>query len=423
MSLPPPPPLFKPSNDGYMGDYRVEFIDSASLDAFGRLRTSLPASQFGYTNQYGNTSLFIEQYVVGTGTSTFDANNSTVILSTGGTASGAKCTRQTRKYFRYVPGKSLIVLQTGNFGPATVNVRTRRGYFDDNNGVFFEQTSDGLFVVLRSFSTGVVVDTRVAQANWNIDKFDGNGRSGVTIDLTKTQIFVIDLEWLGVGRVRFGLNVNGVTYYCHQFLNANTKADAYMTSANLPLRGEIENVGITAAPATMKMICATVLIEGDGVPSGAFYDHSISNGTTSIGVTTRRAVLSIRPKATFNSITNRGTIDIVDVGLLVGTNDCFYQIVYGGTIGGSPVWNSAGANSIVEFDIAGTTVTGGEIIQSGFASSGSGAVRIAISSNVLNVYPITLDHAGLNPINLSIVCTATSGTSNIFSSINVREYF
>lgn len=259
---------FRPSDQNYEGDYRITLFDSASNDAFGRLRASLPVSQFGYNNQYGSTGLIVEQWVSGTGTSTHDPNNSTIIMSTGGILSGAKCTRQTRQYFRYMPGKSLLVLQSGNFGAPKTNVRVRRGYFDDQNGVFFELTQDGIGAVLRSYSTGSVVDTRINQSDWNIDKFDGNGRSGVTLDITKTQICVIDLEWLGVGRVRFGFNIDGRTYYCHEIKNANTKSTAYMTSANLPLRGEIENTGVAASATTTQIICATVMIEGDGDVGG-----------------------------------------------------------------------------------------------------------------------------------------------------------
>lgn len=397
-------------------------VDNASVDAFGRARVSLPISQFGYSNQYGNNPLIFEQWVVGTGTSTHDPNTSTVIMSTGGTVSGAKCTRQSRQYFRYVPGKSLMVLMSGNFGAPAVNVRKRRGYFDDQNGCFFEQTGTDRAVVLRSFATGAAVDTRFVQGSWNIDNMDGTGPSGVVFSNGKTQIFVIDLEWLGVGRVRFGLNIDGKTYYIHQIMNANVNTVAYMTSANLPIRAEIENTGTAAGSTTMQLICSTVIIEGDG-DSGGFYDHAVGRGITVAAVTTRRAVLSIRPKATFNGIVNRGTINIEEFDLSVATNDAYFEIIYGGVLGGSPNWVSAGDNSIAEYDIAGTTVTGGEVMHAGYIASSSGSFRNTINQSLNTRFPLVLDHAGANPINISIVMTAVAGTSNALASMCFREYY
>lgn len=412
----------RPSEDFYDGDYRVEFRDTGNIDAFGRLRVSLPQTQWGYTNQYGTSSLMVEQWATGTGTSTHDANSSSVVMSTGGTASGAKVTRQTRQYFRYVPGKSMMILQSGVFGPAAANVRRRRGLFDDRNGVFVEQTSSGVFVVIRSYVSGAVLENRVAQADWNMDIMDGTGESGITLDMSKSNIILIDLEWLGAGRVRFGFVIDGHFYYVHEFKNANNLANAYMTTANLPLRAELENTGTADATATMRLICATVLIEGDG-DSGGQYTHGVSNGIAATAVTTRRAVLSIRPKATFNSITNRGIIIPENFSLSAGSNSAYWEIVYGGTIGGSPSWGSAGANSIVEFDTAGTTVTGGEVVACGFVSTSSGVSKEQISMDISSRYPIALDHDGLNPVPLSIVCTSFTGTSNISAALNFKEYF
>jgi hypothetical protein len=412
----------KAKRDDYPGDNRIEFLDGAAVDAFGRQRVSVPMSEWGYTNQYGANSVMIEQWVVGTGNSSHDPNNSAVIMTTGGTGSGAKCSRQTRQYFRYVPGKSMLILQTGTLGAAKANVRQRRGYFDDNNGVFFEQTVAGMSVVLRSFSTGAAVDTAILQANWNVDKFDGIGPSGIVFDSTKVQVFVIDLQWLGAGRVRYGFSIGGQTYYCHEIMNANVITTTYMTTANLPLRAEIENTGVAASTTTMSITCATVIIEGDG-DRGGYYDHAVGNGITTIGVTTRRAVLSIRPKATFNSIVNRAVITPQSIQLIAATNNSYYEVVYGGTLGGSPAWTSAGANSTVEYDVAGTTVTGGEVIASGFIVSGQGQSATSLTADLATQYPIVLDHAGANPINLSIVCTSFTATSTVSAAINYHEYY
>ena len=118
-----------------------------------------------------------------------------------------------------------------------------------------------VYIVRRTFVTGVVVDNRVAQSNWSGDKLDGNGVSGFTLDLTKAQIFWEDFEWLGVGSVRCGFVINGQVIICHTFQNANNLSSVYMTTAILPIRYEIKNTGNPIA-ATFKQICSTVISEG-----------------------------------------------------------------------------------------------------------------------------------------------------------------
>lgn len=62
------------------------------------------------------------------------------------------------------------------------------------------------------------------------------------------------------------------------------------------------------------------------------------------------------------------------VSLLVA-GDVYWEVVRGGTLGGTPSYTSAGANSAVEYDVAGTTVTGGEVVASGFAVGGGGSAK------------------------------------------------
>lgn len=393
---------------------------STSIDAFGRVRFSSPHTIFDIQNQYDASTLFFENSTTGGGSVSHLPNESSVALAVG-TASGDKVIRQSRQYLRYTPGKGQLIVMSRNFVATKANLRQRTGYFDAQNGLFFEDNGTNFGVVQRSYTSGSVVDTRVAQSSWNVDKLDGTGKSGLTLDTSKENIYWIDFEWLGVGPARFGIWYRNQAITCHIFENENSLTVPYMTTANLPIRTEIENTGITASASTFKKICTSVISENGGQAELGL-SFSASNGITSIGVTTRRAVLSIRPKATFNSITNRGFITDVEYELLAGTNNAFYEIVYNGTLGGSPSWTSADSNSIVEYDVAGTTVTGGITIHSGFLAATSSSVRGSSGSqNLFNKMPLTLDIAGANPINLSVVVTSFTGTSNVNASLAWKE--
>ena len=205
------------------------------------------------------------------GLSTWNATDSTVIMTANNSAT-ADVIRQSRQYCIYQPGKSLLIFCTGvlNNGSNALGVTSRIGYFDESNGAYFSHVGDGssgtTYVNLRT-ATGASVTSPVAQSSWNIDVMDGTGTSGVTLDITKAQIFTIDFEWLGVGRVRMGIVYGGSVYYVHQFINANTYDTTYMTRGSLPIRYQITNTA-TNGTGSMKMICATVISEGGFEPIG-----------------------------------------------------------------------------------------------------------------------------------------------------------
>ena len=86
------------------------------------------------------------------------------------------------------------------------------------------------------------VDTKVGQADWNIDKADGNGKSAYILDITKIQMAYMDYSWYGAGKIRFGFkDQHGHVKYFHQFKHNNLLTESYFRSGNLPARYEIEN--------------------------------------------------------------------------------------------------------------------------------------------------------------------------------------
>ena len=171
--------------------------DDASVDGFQRWRVSSPTNVFESILEYNDQPLFWETQLVGGATTNHLSDESSLELTTG-TASGDSVIRQTYQYFRYQPGKSQLIFLTGVMGAGKANVTKRMGYLDGYDGLFFEQVDTTLQVVCRNSQ----IDNIVTQDNWD-DPMDGSGKSGVILDITKAQIFVIDFQWLGVGRVRF----------------------------------------------------------------------------------------------------------------------------------------------------------------------------------------------------------------------------
>lgn len=245
---------------------------TGGTDAFGRLQVAQPQTLFDSQNVLKENTKFYT-VTTGSGSTSFNANASIVNMDVT-TSSGDKVVKETKRVFPYQPGKALEIMATFCMEPAKTGLRQRVGYFDDNNGIFVEQADDTVNMVIRSKSGGTVVENRVPQSSWNQDKLDGTGGTGITLDITKSQIFFLDIEWLGVGTVRVGFVIDGTYVVCHRFNHANTSNipnGTYMTSACLPIRYEIENTSATSGASSLKQICTTVVSSGGYTPRGLNY--------------------------------------------------------------------------------------------------------------------------------------------------------
>ena len=412
--------------DGLLQTQDSALTNNSGLnDAFGRLRVSNPRTLHDSQLQYNLQPSVWFSDLTGSGTITHLPDESSGRLRVT-TASGDKVIRQTKEYFRYKPGKSQLIILTGVLGDTKSNVRRCMGYFDDNNGVFLEDNGTNLGVTVRSNTTGTPVETRVAQADWNLDKMDGTGNSEVTLDMSKAQIFFIDLEWLGVGRVRCGFFVGGKPIYCHEFLHANIKDEVYMTTANLPVRYELENTGTSASQTDMKQICSTVISEGGFITADAL-NFSATNGTTFINnIQSQQMVIAIRPKLTFNSIENRMKIMPSHVDLRIAVNDAFFEIIQGCTLSGSPTWSDADAESGVEYTVTdNTTVSGGTVKHSGYAPEGrANSVGQLTTIELSDKEPITLNFDGTDSEIYAVVVTSMAGNNvDAAASIEWKEIY
>ena len=161
-------------------------------DAFGRLRVSQPLTLFDSSHRYRDNGLWNTLATNG-GTAVFSANEGLVNLNVTST-SGSEIIRETAKVFSYQPGKSLLVLNTFVMAPAQTGLRQRVGYYGIDNGIYIQLRDDILSFVERSSVTGAITESIVPQAVWNVDTLDGNGPSGVTLDITKAQIMFLAVE-------------------------------------------------------------------------------------------------------------------------------------------------------------------------------------------------------------------------------------
>lgn len=344
--------------------------DVLNADAFSRLRVSQPFTLGDYKHIYGLDPNFLD-YIVNGASVSFQANQACARLATTSNPN-SRAVHQSKFYHHYMPGKSQLILSSVNFYAAVLNVTKRTGYFDDRDGIFFEQASNGtLNIVLRSSVSGSPVEIRKSQLEWNVDKCDGSGASKFDLDIEKTQLLFIDFQWLGVGRVRVGFAHKGDYVVAHEFNGSNELTTVYMATPNLPIRCEILNTGVTTG-GYFDQICSTVISEGGYVEAGI--DWSILSPTTralAIGATI--PILAIRLKNSFKTYLNRMTVKLGNVYVFSESGNITYQIVKlpnGASLtGGTGVWTSADFDSGVEYYSTATGYTNSDVMDSGFCTS------------------------------------------------------
>jgi len=396
-------------------------LPSTSSDAFGRLRVSNPLTLFDSSHRYRDNNLW-SSLVVGTGSTVGFVTTQGLINIGIGTTAGCSVIRETTKVFAYQPGKSLLVLNTFVMNPKKTNLRQRVGYFGADNGMYLELDGDTLYFVRRSLSFGTT--TRVAQEDWTIDKLDGTGPSGFTLNSSKAQILWMDIEWLGVGSVRIGFVIDGAFIHCHTFHHANIIESTYITTASLPLRYEISNTGITTSSSTLKQVCSTVISEGGyelrglqqavNTPITAPVDLPSPAGTY-------YPVISIRLKTSPNRL---DAIVILTALSIMGTGNGIqynWQVRASATTSGG-TWVDAGVDSAVEYKIDGGTVSGGRILASGFFSStNQSSTTVDILKEAL--FKFQLERNGLTgtPYELTLVCATADAGADVYASLDWEE--
>lgn len=361
----------------HLFDDRVSF-KARHLDAFQRLRVSNPFTLFESQMRYKENGKF-DTKLVGSGSTTYNINESTLSLKTTG-ASGDKVIRETKRVFPYQPGKSLLIMTSFAFSTLKTNLRQRVGYYGAQNGIFLEADGEEIYLVLRSYVTGSVSDARrIPQSEWNKDTFDGQGASGRILDLTKANILIMDVEWLGVGDVRVGFVVDGELVLAHVFHNDNVNQTTYMTTASLPIRYELENTGAVDGNNEMRQICATVISEGGY--QGRSLNYSVAIPFTQLrdlpSANVFYPVISIRLKPDrLDSIVIPDNIDLIGI-----TNNAsyLYELRLNASIPGNN-WANVSVTGSVQYDREATSVTGGTVLNSGYLQTGTKGGQITFGS-------------------------------------------
>ena len=367
-----------------------------------RLKISTYETSFFNTFQYGIETDVWDTGTTGTASVTYDSNSSQLIMSIGGTV-GDKCLRITKNVQRYIPGRTSTLSFAVTLNTPVEGIRKRIGMFEGGNGFWFEDSGvwvDGIpqYKCVVS-NTGTPIS--VSRDNWNGDKLDGNGVSGIVADASKIQLITVEYEWYGAGQVKFGFVIDGKTHVVHTHSNANRYQNPWSETPFLPISLELEAISTVAGgPFTMIQGSNSLISEGDvgklGIAqnvSSPFYGTRMAAALTSAATRDNwYPVLSIRLKSdaltgiVLPTFFQTATIDNTNVFYKICRNATIPAAVVAGQDGPQPWLDMPDTNSFVQYQTylnpANITVANqGTSIDSGFVISGGGGAAIAFDKD------------------------------------------
>jgi hypothetical protein len=384
-----------------------EVLGNAEFTSKGRLKVSPYQTVFFNTFQYGKESDVWDEATANGGLAVHDINGSKVDMSVTNTLN-SEVIRQTIHTMRYIPSRTSTLSFSVKLNLPVAGIRKRFGLFNGSDGFYFEDDGSGDYFCCIINSGGTPSLQRVGRAQWNGDKLDGNGPSGITADPTKQQMVSFEYEWYGAGQVKFGWVIDGKTIIVHTFNTANVLVNAWSRTPFLPIRIEIKNTTGGQAGGPFYIYQGSNSLVSEGQPEKLGIAQNIQTAITGLDTgtaNTYRPLISIRLKATqlqgivLPSYFQVATIDNTNV---------YYRLVRNVTLTGG-TWNDMpDDNSFAQYNVTATAFTGGTTLDAGFVIGGSGGGPIRIDKDT----QFQIGRSSIGTVSDTLTLVAAASTSN-----------
>jgi hypothetical protein len=378
--------------------------NSGDYTSKNRFKVSPFETLFFNTFQFGKETDVWDETVTTGGSAVHDPAFSGVIMEVNNTAS-AQVIRQTRNVMRYIPGRSSELSFAIRLETPVIGIRRRFGLFDENNGFYFEDGGDGNYYCCIRSSSGPTL-TRISREQWNGDRLDGQGVSGITADPAAQQLVLFDYEWYGAGAVKIKFVIDGAAHTIHTFYHANRINTVYCATPFLPIRVEITNV--TGAAGTHRIFQGSNSLISEGTVGKLGTAQNITSAITGVSLgspNTFRPVLSIRLKSTALSGI---ALPAYFQAISLSNANVFYKIIYNAVLTGANFINMPDANSFTQYDETATAYTGGTDIDSGFIATGAQGLQIELNQDTR----YQLGRGSLGTVSDTLTLAMASPTNN-----------
>jgi hypothetical protein len=367
----------------YIFNDRIAYSDSVNLDAFGRLRVSETRSLLELKYDQDKLPNQVDELVNGSASSTLDSTNACVIMSVSNT--GGYVIRQSKERAIYQPGKSQLCDFSFSDFQLDSNVIKRVGYFSSTTAATYDSQFDGFFlesngvnnkISFQLWKTGTLILSAAT------DTWDSSEINPSTIDWSKTHLMAVDFQWLGVGRVRFGMNLSGNTYVFKTNSGTNNLDDVYMSSPDQPIRYEIRSSGGTGS---FHQICSAISDEGTRNTLKRTGSVSQIDTVTLSSSGTKYPFIGLRASPIYDQV----TIQLTNCQVLNTSNDNFLVTVEINPTISSGMTYSSGNTAEWQYSLGdgAQTITSDGVIIAGFIGQAGTSALTTIELNETEIKP------------------------------------
>ena len=313
----------------------------------------------------------------GGGTITHNQDIPACVFSTG-LSSGDRAQYSTDKYFHYDPGHSMQCGVAGWLGDTGKTGLVRKwGYYDDEEGAWFELNGTTLYIVVKNSQTGY--EYKVAQSAWNGDRLNGNGGqknlSVYDLDVTKTQVYII--EWQnGSGYVFFKIMTDAGIVTAHTFplINyfSNTVSGKHLMQ--LPFRAEQYNsAGVVSTSEAY--LTGYVILQSTGDFNVKRRGRSVELDSVIFSSSSYKALATIKmnrnwinDQGSIYSTENRSLAIPQDIQIYASGGPISVAAVINPTLDGTETWGVSASNLVI--DLTGDYSSLGKVVQYNIVKDG-----------------------------------------------------
>lgn len=348
------------------------------VSAFGELLVAQITPVTGWKFAFGVNADMVKATTVGSGTVV--GANGMAVLSTGAAAnSSAKI--ETILPIRYVPGMGGLARFTAIFSDGVAGCTQLIGVGNASNGFFFGYNGTTFGVLRRRDG----VDNWTPLTSWSGYLTNQSSLYGEldNIDPTKGNVYQISYQWLGFGPPIFYIEDpethRFAMVHAEEYANANTETT--ILDPTLPIMAMVENT-TNATNVVLRTPSALGAIEGYIETLARINPFSLSREQdhSKTGVSTETNIMTLKNQASWQSLTNSIHAHIKQVAIAVdGTKSAIFHMTKGATLGGTPSYTDWNADtSPIQYDVAGTTITGGtEVFSTVLAKSDSQVIDVS----------------------------------------------
>lgn len=327
------------------------------ITAFGELQVAELTPMAGWTFAYNVNADLVSSTVAGTGA--ISSASGFAVLTTGASASSS-AKIETKLPLRYIPGQGAVARFTAIFTEGVAGSTQIIGVGDASDGLFFGYNGTSFGIMRRNggVDTWTYVDDWIGyDLSWQDEQPDP----------TKGNVYQIKFQWLGFGEMQFYIESPALGRFAlvHkiQYANANTVTSIF--NPTLPIMAQVANTA-NDTEIILKTPSAMGFCEGkvDNPPPPHPLALVRTLTATKATVTTQANVLTLSSQSTWQSKANRIRSQLRTLSVATdGTKPAIIRLTKNTTLGGTPSYTDYGADtSPVQYDTAGTTLTGGTVV-------------------------------------------------------------